>query len=352
MKNRTFHSRTIALVLAVWLAPVHAQDSSDHAQTGHTGEELGEYRGAMETTHPDWFKQSFLEFEDDIAEAAEEGRRLMLYFHQDGCPYCNKLVEHNFTDAVLGEKVRRHFDVVAINMWGDREVVQVGGRPFTEKTLAEALNVNFTPTLLFFNEDRKVVLRLDGYLPPAEFDQALDYVADRKESAGTYAEYLAGKQRGSATGDLISLPGALPPPHDLRSRGSDRVLAVLFEEPDCANCELLHYKTFRDPAAEPLLAAMDMIQLNRWADTPITLPDGSKTTASLWARELEIGYSPAMLLFDAGWPSGYENQCPVPHVPYPGRHGLRCQRRLPDGTQLPALPECQGGSHSGTGHRR
>ncbi len=299
MKSNFSYSLIALLTLCLWLPPVAAQDSSENATEAHGEGQLGEYRGAMETTHPGWFKQSFLEFEEDIAEAAEEGRRLMLYFHQDGCPYCNKLVEHNFTNAVLGDKVQQHFDVVAINMWGDREVVQVGGRPFTEKTLASALNVNLTPTLLFFNEERKVVLRLDGYLPPEDFEVALDYVAGRLENSETYSDYVAERQNGSDTGELNVLAGTLPPPHDLENRNKDRILAVLFEEPDCDNCDLLHQKTFQDPGAGSLLEQLDVIQLNRWAETPVTLPDGTQTTARQWARELEIGYSPAILLLDA-----------------------------------------------------
>ncbi|MEW8385293.1 MAG: thioredoxin, partial [Candidatus Thiodiazotropha taylori] len=34
---------------------------------------------------PSWFKNSFLDLGEDIEEAAEEGKRVILYFHQDGC---------------------------------------------------------------------------------------------------------------------------------------------------------------------------------------------------------------------------------------------------------------------------
>ncbi|NDA15481.1 MAG: DUF255 domain-containing protein, partial [Gammaproteobacteria bacterium] len=107
-------------------------------------EATGAFLGAKDTEHPDWFKESFLDFEDDIDEAAAEDKRLVLYFYQAGCPYCNALIEHNFTQRDIVETMQSHFTVVSINMWGDREVVQVGGRSFTEKTLAAALSVNFT----------------------------------------------------------------------------------------------------------------------------------------------------------------------------------------------------------------
>ncbi len=300
MKPSTiFQSLCMFSILLLPLAGL-AQESSDDTgdATGHGGTPMGEFLGAKNSVHPEWFKESFLDFEEDIEEAAAEGRRLMIYFHQDGCPYCNKLVEHNFSSEIMGQKVRQHFDVVAINMWGDREVVEVGGRQFTEKTLASALDVDFTPTLLFFSEDRKVVLRLDGYLPPEDFGLALDYVAARLESGTSWADYVAERRKGAATDLANAMDRAMPPPYDLAASGGSRPLAVLFEEGDCMNCNLLHEKTFRDPDAGPLLDRFNILQVNRWADTPVRLPDGTSTTAARWARDLGIGYSPSMVLFD------------------------------------------------------
>ena len=112
-------------------------------------QKIGSFSGAELTTHPAWFKESFLDFEEDIAEAAAQGKRLVLYFYQDGCPYCSALVQHNFGQRDIVQATQDYFDLVTINMWGDREVVQVGGQSFTEKTLAQALGVQFTPTLFF-----------------------------------------------------------------------------------------------------------------------------------------------------------------------------------------------------------
>ena len=96
---------------------------------------------------PSWFKESFLDIREDVAEAAKSGRRLMLYFHQDGCPYCAKLLRENFGDKAIADKTRKHFDVIAINLWGDREVTDLLGKATTEKAFAKALRVQFTPNV-------------------------------------------------------------------------------------------------------------------------------------------------------------------------------------------------------------
>ena len=36
---------------------------------------------------PDWFKESFLEIQDDVDEATEEGKHVMLFFQLNACPY-------------------------------------------------------------------------------------------------------------------------------------------------------------------------------------------------------------------------------------------------------------------------
>jgi thioredoxin-related protein len=123
---------------------------------------------------PEWFVESFLDIREDAAEAAREGKRLMIYFMQDGCPYCRELVTVNFRDPRIVEKMQRRFMSVALNIWGDREVTAPDGRKLPEKRFAAALKVQFTPTLVFFDEKGAVVHRINGYLPPEEFYVALE----------------------------------------------------------------------------------------------------------------------------------------------------------------------------------
>ena len=41
---------------------------------------------------PRWFSESFLDFREEVRDAAREGKRVMVYFGQDGCPYCKALM--------------------------------------------------------------------------------------------------------------------------------------------------------------------------------------------------------------------------------------------------------------------
>src|SRR5438445_10366765 len=98
---------------------------------------------------PGWFSESLLDLREDVREAAKEGKRLLLYFGQDGCPYCKALMQTNFTQPRIVEKTRRNFVALALNIWGDRQVTSFDGKVVAEKDFARAVRVQFTPTVLF-----------------------------------------------------------------------------------------------------------------------------------------------------------------------------------------------------------
>jgi len=248
---------------------------------------------------PSWFTETFLDFRDDVADAAKDGRRVMIYFGQDGCPYCRQLMVTNFSQRAIVDKTRRHFVAIALNIWGDRETTWIDGRTMSEKALAVALGVQFTPTLLFLDEKGAVAARLNGYWPPHRFEAVLDYVSGHREKQETLAAYLARKtpQPGSAT--LANEPWFVPPPFDLVRGPGRKPLAVLFETTDCGACDELHRDLLRRPDVLAQVARFDVARFALGAPTELTGPRGGRLRADAWARELGVDYTPTFVFFDA-----------------------------------------------------
>ena len=276
-----------ALVILICASPVSAVKKA-------------ELRGVGQFEIPAWFKNSFLDLRIDVREASEQGKRLFLYFGQDGCPYCAELFNNNFSQKHIIDYTRKHFDAIEINMWGDREVSDFSGRRLSEKQFAADLKVWFTPTILLFNERKEVVLRINGYYPPHQFLTALKYVAEKHEKELPFREYSAKFSPPPATGKLHKQPFFMQPPYDLAKRKQQKPLAVFFEQKDCADCDYLHNNILKQPATLEQLKRFDVVQLDRWSHTAVITPGGKKTTAQEWAHALNISYSPSAVLFDQG----------------------------------------------------
>jgi len=263
-------------------AAAHAQSPSPHA-----------------VDIPSWFTETFLDLREDVRDAAKEGKRLMIYFGQDGCPYCKALMQTNFSQSRIVEKTRRHFVALAINIWGDREVTGLDGKVRSEKDFARAMGVQFTPTILFLDEKGDVVARLNGYYPPHRFEATLDYVGGRLEARQSFAAYMKSSVREAASERLHHQDFFLGPPYDLRRGRGSKPLAVLFETPHCTGCDELHRDGFSRDEVRAEIQRFDVVRFPLGEPLSVITPGGRNTRADEWARTLNIVYTPSIVFFDA-----------------------------------------------------
>lgn len=247
---------------------------------------------------PPWFTETFLDFREDAADAARDGKRLMIYFGQNGCPYCKLLMQTTFTETRIVDKAQRALVAVALNLWGDREVTWVDGRKMTEKELGRALGVQFTPTLLFLNEKSEVIVRLNGYQPPHRMDATLDYVGQRLETKRSYPDYMDKAAQEPAKAELNEQPFFLKPPYRLQRTPASKPLLVLIERTHCASCDELHRDAFTRPEVVRLLRSFDVVQLQPRDGSAITPPDGRSTSVAEWVNTLGVSYAPTLVFFD------------------------------------------------------
>jgi thioredoxin-related protein len=254
-------------------------------------------------TYPKWFKQSFLDLQEDLNESIENGKQgIIVYFGQKRCAYCRMLMDVNFGQKEIENYTREHFDLIPIDIWGVQEVTDTKGHVLTERDYSLREGTNFTPSLLFYNADGDLVLRLRGYYPPYQFMAALQYVAEGHYKREKFRVYLArgDKSMRFEKDDLVEEEFFSPPPYNLdRTRfPGERPLVVFFEQGDCHACDVLHTEPLKHMAIAKLFSQFESVQLNMHRDTPVITPQGEKTTARKWAEELDIFYAPSMVFFD------------------------------------------------------
>ena len=288
-----------SVLISVCMLLLLACDTAKQSESAQAVENLE--AGLVNPGHqekPDWFKQSFLDIREDLQEATEADRRLLLYFYQDGCPYCQKLLDVNFSQRDIVTKTQKYFDVVAINLWGDSEVNDLMGEATTEKQFAEALKVMFTPTMLMFDDAGQVVMRLNGYYSPQKFEAVIDYAGQQKEKETNFRDYWASHSPPATTGVLHQQDDYLPQPYHLASRQNTKPLVVMFEQKDCSECDELHLDILKRKESRDLLSQFDVVLLDIWSDTALETPDGEQTTTAEWAEKLKVQYTPTLVMFD------------------------------------------------------
>lgn len=253
--------------------------------------------------HPDWFTMSFLNLREDLEDAVAEGKQgLVVYFGQRHCAYCKALMEVNFRKPDILHAMQTNFNVVAIDIWGSREIVTMDGHAMTEREFAVSENTNFTPSLIFYDAQGREALRLRGYYQPYRFRAALDYVLDDYYQDESFREYLtrANPPPKFELGDLNEREFFSSPPHMLdRSRfAAQQPLVVFFEQRDCFACDVLHGDPLANSQTQDLIREFEAVQLDMWSDERLITPEGKRKTAESWAEEMDLFYAPTLVFFD------------------------------------------------------
>lgn len=252
---------------------------------------------------PDWFSLSFLDLQDSLDEAVKDGKKgIILYFGRKDCAYCKSLLEVNWGDPAIIKFTQEHFNVIAIDVRGDRSVTDFKGSKWSEKNFAALKRTNFTPSLLFYNAKGQLALKLPGYRPKYQFRAALEYVADAHYKRESFRQYLTRAESALSydSAELNSNDSFLPAPYNLQrnNRKSDKPLVVFFEHPHCHACDILHGDTLGKDEVIKQLMQLDAVQLNSMDNTPVITPTGKHTTSKKWAEELNITFAPSLIFFD------------------------------------------------------
>ena len=102
---------------------------------------------------------------------------------QGDCHACDVLHTGPLQQANIRSRIRQ-MDATQLNMWSDTPVITPSGERTTAKAWAGKLGLFYTPTLIFFDERGREILRVDSVVQFYRLKNVLDYVL-----SGAYRRY-------------------------------------------------------------------------------------------------------------------------------------------------------------------
>ena len=152
-----------------------------------------------------WFYEGFLELADDLQEAADADKDLLILVEQPGCPYCREMHQVNLRIPAIVDYMKAHFLVEQLDMRGSREVTDMDGEAMEEREVVRKWGVTFTPTLIFIPKEaaggegtarERAVMVMPGYFKPFHFDTMMHFIAeDAYKDGGDFQRYLDERAR-------------------------------------------------------------------------------------------------------------------------------------------------------------
>jgi thioredoxin-related protein len=157
----------------LWLVPIFAS-TADAALLKPSG-----------LHHQPWIKEyKQFSLKDILAEAKAEGKEVVILFEQIGCAFCARLHAENFSYENVVNYMNKHFNIIQIDLRGNRQVTLLNGKTLTERAYSRSLGVTNTPTTLFMQNNGKERFRMPGYIEAAPYRAGFQYVVEGGPESG------------------------------------------------------------------------------------------------------------------------------------------------------------------------
>lgn len=105
-------------------------------------------------------------------------RPLAVFFEQGECHACDVLHGEALRERAIVRQFGE-FDSVQLDMWSDTPVITPSGERTTARQWAEDLQLFYAPSLLFFDEHGKELLRVDSVIGFYRLRNVLNYIASK-----------------------------------------------------------------------------------------------------------------------------------------------------------------------------
>lgn len=105
-------------------------------------------------------------------------RPLVVFFEQASCHACDVLHGQPLRDPAINKLVRE-FDNIQLDIRSDTPVITPAGEKTTARAWAKELGLFYTPSLLFFDEQGKEIIRVDSVVRFYRLRKVINYITSR-----------------------------------------------------------------------------------------------------------------------------------------------------------------------------
>lgn len=258
-------------------------------------------------SYPNWFIDSpFLDLEEAKDEAISDGKKgLMILFTTQGCSYCEQFIKRSLGNPDIASRVQKQFASIGLEIFDDTEMVTPAGVTMPVKKFALLEGVGFAPTLLFYDEDGRRVLRQIGYQAPDRFLHLMDYVSNKAYKTQSLSEFLASKTTKKVLSPSYTtlrkdtLFDTPPYALDRSYFAASEPLMVLFEKTGCRECEGFHNDVLKLKNVRDALQGFQIVRMDvKDTDTRVILPNGKLSTPAKWYKQSSFSRLPALMFFN------------------------------------------------------
>lgn len=121
-------------------------------------------------------ENTWLPFDQGIAQAAKEKKPVVIDFYTSWCRWCKVMDEKTFSDPEVKSYLAEHFVTIRLNAESRSERYSFKGSEYTPVQLTRTFGVRGFPSLAYLDRDGELITVVPGFVPKEMFLPFLHYI--------------------------------------------------------------------------------------------------------------------------------------------------------------------------------
>ncbi len=136
-----------------------------------------------------------LNFDKTLQEAKKQQKSIFIFFHMNGCEYCEDMLANNFKDKQTIEYIKKNFLLIDINI-SHKDKIVYKNKAISKREFSIKYNTFSYPSSVFIDSKGKNIYSAVGYKNTNELKKILKYIKHEKyktmkfEDFSSEAEFL------------------------------------------------------------------------------------------------------------------------------------------------------------------
>ena len=135
----------------------------------------------------------WVSLEEAQVQAAETGKKVLIFGYADWCTYCLKMRKETYPDEKVREALYSEFIPVQLNGESEKEVT-FNGETYASWELGQYLRLSSFPTHYFIDPSGEILGAQPGFIPAEVFAPLISYVGEDQFGKVPFEEYLKEKE--------------------------------------------------------------------------------------------------------------------------------------------------------------
>ncbi len=132
---------------------------------------------------------NWVSLEEAQVEAAESGKKILLFGYAEWCTFCLKTRKETFPDSSVIASITEFYIPVQLDAESDQDITY-NGKTMPEYELARYLRLSSYPIHYFLDSEGELIGAQPGFIEPFVYGPLLDYVGSDAYKNQSFEEYF------------------------------------------------------------------------------------------------------------------------------------------------------------------